>query len=147
RRSGGKPGDVLLVTGRLGGALRSGRHLRFDPRLEQGRWLTGAVPVHAMMDLSDGLARDLPRLARASGVGFELDAGAVPRHRGCSLAQALGEGEDYELLLAVAARSAGKLEALWRRRFPRLALTRIGRLVADVGEGSDLEGGWDHFAE
>ncbi len=66
-RAGGKKGDDLFVTGRLGGSLR-GRHLRFVPRINESRWLTKNFRVHAMMDLSDGLGADLPRLARtASG--------------------------------------------------------------------------------
>ncbi|HKP93702.1 MAG TPA: thiamine-phosphate kinase, partial [Chthoniobacterales bacterium] len=71
-RSGGKPGDELFVTGRLGGSLR-GRHLNFVPRLAESRWLTANFPIHAMMDLSDGLGADLPRLAKASGLDFEIN--------------------------------------------------------------------------
>ena len=141
-RSGGRPGDVLAVTGRLGGSI-SGRHLKFVPRVEEAGWLASRFRVRAMMDLSDGLAADLPRLARASGCGFELDPAAVPCRRGCTLAQALGDGEDYELLLALPARSWGRASAAWRERFPRLPLTSIGRLVAEQAAGPD--GGWDHF--
>ena len=82
-RSGGRVGDLLFVTGRLGGSIRS-RHLRFVPRIEESRWLTQNFSIHAMMDLSDGLGADLPRLARASRVGFEVEESAIPRHRGCS---------------------------------------------------------------
>jgi thiamine-monophosphate kinase len=147
RRGGGRPGDVLLVTGRLGGAVSSGRHLRFQPRLDEARWLAGNFRLRAMMDLSDGLAADLPRLAQAGGTGFVLDPAAVPRRPGVSLAQALGEGEDFELLLAVRPGAAEELAAAWARRFPRLPLTRIGRLAAP-GVASGLEGarGFDHFA-
>ena len=74
-------------------------------------WLTDHVRVHAMMDLSDGLAKDLPRLARASGCGFVLERGAVPRTRGVDVEGALGDGEDYELLFTVSRRSARRLEA------------------------------------
>lgn len=144
-RSGGRPGDVLAVTGRLGGAGR-GRHLRFEPRLAEAGWLVAERwrRPRAMMDLSDGLAKDLPRLARASGCGFDLDLAALPRARGCGVGQALGDGEDYELLLAVAPRCWPRLVAAWRRRFPKLPLTAIGRLVA--GEAGELDGGWEHFA-
>ena len=78
-RGGGKAKDELFVTGRLGGSLR-GRHLKFMPRIEEARWLTKHFSIHAMMDLSDGLGADLPRLARASGVGFEVDEAALPRN-------------------------------------------------------------------
>jgi thiamine-monophosphate kinase len=99
-RSGGRAGDALFVTGRLGGSLR-GRHLTFTPRLAEARWLCSGHRVHAMMDLSDGLAMDLPRLAAASGCGFLLEREAVPRSRGATIDQAIGDGEDYELLLAL----------------------------------------------
>ena len=79
-----------------------------------------------MMDLSDGLGADLPRLAKASSVGFRLDFEAMPRARGCSIEKAISEGEDYELLFAVAPVDASALEKKWRQKFPRLRLTRIG---------------------
>jgi thiamine-monophosphate kinase len=81
-----------------------------------------------MMDLSDGLGADLPRLAKASGLGFEIDESALPRNRGCSLTEAINDGEDYELLFAASPNDARSLEEKWRRKFPRLLLTRIGRL-------------------
>jgi len=141
-RSGGRPGDVLAVSGRLGGSIR-GHHLKFMPRVEEAGWLASRFRLHAMMDLSDGLAADLPRLARASGCGFELDPAAVPRRRGCTLAQALGDGEDYELLVALPARSWERIAAAWRGKFPRIPLSRIGRLIK--GETGGATGGWDHF--
>ena len=144
-RSGGKPGDELFVTGRLGGSLR-GRHLTFTPRIVESRWLTQNVRIRAMMDLSDGLGADLPRLAAASGVGFELDEAALPRHRGCSIEQAIADGEDYELLFAVRPHDAQELEGKWRRRFPRLPLTRIGRLIAlSKSKNRNLPRGYVHF--
>ncbi|MEX1045583.1 MAG: thiamine-phosphate kinase [Chthoniobacterales bacterium] len=147
RRSGGRPGDVLFVTGVLGGSLACGWHLRFRPRLEEARWLVANFRVRAMMDLSDGLASDLPRLARAGGTGFVIDPSLVPRRRGASLVQALGDGEDFELLFAVARREADRLEAAWKRRWPKLPLTRIGCLAgAGTGEGLGRARGYDHFA-
>jgi thiamine-monophosphate kinase len=98
-----------------------------------------------MMDLSDGLAKDLPRLAEASGCGFELDFDALPKNAGCGVEQALGDGEDYELLLAIAPEQLAGLAAAWARVFPELELTAIGRLV-EHGKGISLHGGWDHFA-
>ncbi len=144
-RRGGKAGDDLFVTGRLGGSL-GGRHLRFQPRLQEARWLSEHFHVHAMMDLSDGLGADLPRLATASGVGFEIDRASLPRSRGCSLAQAIGDGEDYELLFALAPRDRGALERKWKRAFPKLRLTHIGRL----NQKSEIRNqkwpaGYDHF--
>ena len=128
-RSGGRAGDELFVTGRLGGSLSSGRHLTFTPRIRESRWLTETVAVHAMMDLSDGVGADLPRLAAASDVGFELNEAALPRHRGCSVEEAIGDGEDYELLFAVAPSDSAALQKRWRRKFPKLPLTRIGRFI------------------
>ena len=126
-RSGGKAGDLLFVTGRLGGSGK-GRHLNFVPRINEARWLTQNFRIHAMLDLSDGLGADLPRLATASGVGFEIAESALPRHRGCSIEAAINDGEDYELLFALSPNDAAPLEKRWRKRFPRLPLTGIGCL-------------------
>ena len=147
RRAGGRPGDLLFVTGVLGNSLASGWHLRFRPRLDQARWLVVNFRVRAMMDLSDGLASDLPRLARAGATGFVIDPTSVPRRRGASVAQALGDGEDFELLFAVEPREADRLEKEWWKRWPKLRLTRIGRLAASgTREGLGRARGYDHFA-
>ena len=146
-RAGGRAGDVLFVTGVLGRSFASGWHLRFSPRIEQARWLVRHFRPRAMMDLSDGLAADLPRLAAAGGTGFILDSALVPRRRGASLRQALGDGEDFELLFAIDPRKAGRLEAAWKKKFPRLPLTRIGHLAAPgVARGLGAVRGYDHFA-
>jgi len=126
-RSGGKKGDDLFVTGRLGGSLR-GKHLRFVPRITESRWLTKNFRVHAMMDLSDGLGADLPRLAKASKLGFEIDREKLPLARGAKIDNAISDGEDYELLFAISRRDRERLERAWRKKFPKLLLTRIGRL-------------------
>ncbi len=145
-RSGGRRADRLYVTGRLGGSFPSGWHLRFRPRLEEARWLVERYRLHAMMDLSDGLATDLPRLALASGTGFRLEQGSVPRSPGCSVAQALGDGEDYELLFALSLRASTGLEAAWKTRFPKLRLTCIGQLAdAGIAEGLERMSGYEHF--
>ena len=145
-RSGGRPGDALYVTGRLGGSL-TGRHLDFTPRLAEARWLTENFRPHAMMDLSDGLAADLPRLAAASSCGFTLDESSLPKTKGSTVHQALTNGEDFELLFAIAPRTAIALEAAWEQRFPRLPLTRVGTLIrhsSSVIRHSSR--GFDHFA-
>lgn len=144
-RSGGQAGDALFVTGALGGSLASGRHLNFRPRLSEARWLAKQFAVHAMMDLSDGLGADLPRLALASGVGFRVDREHLPRAAGVSEAQALSDGEDYELLFAVSPNETGGLLARWPIRFPDVALTRIGELTTP-GTGAELPRGYDHFS-
>lgn len=145
-RSGGEPGHALYVTGRLGGSI-AGKHLDFIPRLAEAQWLAANYRPSAMMDLSDGLGADLPRLAAASGCGFDLNRDAVPRTPGCSPEQALGDGEDFELLFAIAPRHTAELEAKWKRKFPRFPLTRIGALTSRGQSGSKLEvHGHDHFA-
>lgn len=144
RRHGARAGDRLFVTGRLGGSL-GGRHLRFQPRLAEAQWLARRLPVHAMMDLSDGLAKDLPRLAGGAGLGFEVEPEALPCATGCSPAQAWGDGEDYELLLAVAPEVRPAALAAWRKAFPRLPLTCIGRLTDTPRRSNAPAGGWDHF--
>lgn len=144
-RGGGKRDDELFVTGRLGGSLRGG-HLRFTPRLLEARWLTEHFPIRAMMDLSDGLGADLPRLARASRVGFQIDEHLLPRNRGCSIEQAISDGEDYELLFAIPPAASEQLARKWRKRFPRLPLTRIGQLTAAPKRGRQpLPRGYVHF--
>ncbi len=157
RRSGGKPGDALYVTGRLGGSIQ-GKHLNFTPRLAEARWLTEHFRLHAMMDLSDGLGADLPRLAAASGCGYGL--GKVPATPGCSQEQALNDGEDYELLFALDPKQCARLETLWPQAFPKLRLSRIGELTAPLApppESGPPESepanslhtrhGFDHFAK
>jgi len=146
-RSGGRPGDVLFVTGVLGASMQSGWHLRFTPRVNEARWLVKNFRPRAMMDLSDGLAADLPRLAAESATGYVLDLARVPRRRGASLRQALGEGEDFELLFAVPRAKAARLAAAWKKNFPRVRLTAIGHLAArGAEEGLAAVRGFDHFA-
>ncbi len=127
-RRGGKSGDALFVTGKLGGSIRR-KHLNFVPRIAESRWLTKNFHLHAMMDLSDGLGADLPRLAGASEVGFDVDEELLPRNRGCTVKQAIDDGEDYELLFALAPNDAAPLQKQWGKKFPRLPLTRIGSLI------------------
>src|SRR5258708_4904986 len=127
-RSGARPGDVIFVSGRLGGAelglrlLRSAKavankriaavkkHLYPEPRLALGRWLADECLANAMMDLSDGLSSDLPRLCAASGVGASIEEAKLPivptaankrTQRFDGLQLALDGGDDYELLFAV----------------------------------------------
>ncbi len=145
-RAGGRAGDRLYVTGRLGGSGR-GKHLRFIPRVREARWLTGHFAVRAMMDLSDGLGSDLPRLARASGAGFRISEASLPCEKGCTPSQALSDGEDFELLLAVSPEDAPRLEKAWKRQFPRLRLTCIGELTPSSARQPALRHGHDHFAQ
>jgi thiamine-monophosphate kinase len=146
-RGGGKPGDDLFVTGRLGAALKR-KHLRFIPRLMESRWLTKNFSIHAMMDLSDGLGADLPRLARASKVGFKIETENLPLSRGAKINDAISKGEDYELLFAVPRRKSKRLQKKWSRRFPKLPLTHIGSLTPQSAIGNpQLRGGYAHFQQ
>jgi thiamine-monophosphate kinase len=146
-RGGAWAGDLVFVTGRLGGSIK-GRHFTFEPRLEEAQWLMRFFRPSAMMDLSDGLAKDLPRLAKASGVEFAIDEGLIPCTEGCTPAQAWGDGEDYELLFTISSESAQGLLEEWRVEFDT-PLTMIGRLTAS-GDGllpTFESTGWDHFSQ
>lgn len=144
-RSGASPGDCILVTGLLGGSFASGRHLTFTPRLRESRWLVSRFKPSAMMDLSDGLGSDLPRLAAASGVGYRVESGTLPCHVGVSPEAAARDGEDYELLFTTAPDRVEALLADWSREFPETALTVIGGITA--GDSDELPRGWEHYRE
>jgi thiamine-monophosphate kinase len=148
-RSGGRPGHSVWVTGHLGGSFASGKHLDFRPRLREARWLSSRWPVSAMMDLSDGLGRDLPRLADRSGTSYRLDTAALPCSPGCSSDQACTDGEDYELLFALERPPTETDLAAWHSAFPDLPLTRIGLLTTPSADpapaSSSAPGGWDAY--
>ncbi|MBM3856989.1 MAG: thiamine-phosphate kinase [Verrucomicrobia bacterium] len=131
-RSGAKPNDLICVTGKLGGSLKSGRHLTFQPRLKEGQWLAAQREVHAMMDLSDGLGSDLPRLAQASNCSFILEKEKIPHHEGCSIEEAISDGEDYELLFTVAPETWPALQKKWKQQFPKLSLSCIGKMISST---------------
>jgi thiamine-monophosphate kinase len=141
-RSGGKVGDRIWVTGTLGGSIR-GKHFDFTPRVAEAHWLVKHFPPTAMMDLSDGLAADLPRLAEASKVGWNVDDASLPRTPG---GDAWNDGEDYELLFTTTAQTEPQLTTTWASAFPHLPLTPIGWLTDPTGDGPS-RGGWDHFRE
>jgi thiamine-monophosphate kinase len=154
RRSGAKVGDAVCVTGRLGGAWRGRRHLSFTPRIAEARALAEHGPLTAMIDVSDGLARDLAHVCEASGVAAELEADAIPLSDEAAaeedpLAAALHDGEDYELLFTLPAEAADGLAA----HAPFAAgVTRIGTIAAGSGltllRGGRREAleprGWEH---
>ena len=128
-RTGARPGDWIFVTGALGNSLRSGHHWKFTPRLAEGQWLARQRGIHAMIDVSDGLAKDLRTLTPRGAVPA-LDPGALPLRVGADVRIALTEGEDYELLFALAARTdCAAFVRAWRKKFPRTRLSRIGQFV------------------
>ncbi|HEY2585991.1 MAG TPA: thiamine-phosphate kinase [Tepidisphaeraceae bacterium] len=148
-RTGAKVGDEVYVTGPLGGSIL-GRHLTFEPRVALARQLAGTGRVTAMIDLSDGLARDLRHICRGSGVGAVVEAENIPIHEDAvrlshqdgrsPLDHALADGEDHELLLT------GRLDGL------NLPVTRIGRIVPGSDVRLERDGrteplalqGWEH---
>ncbi|MEM9479783.1 MAG: thiamine-phosphate kinase [Verrucomicrobiota bacterium] len=144
-RAGGSAGDLLCVTGRLGGSI-AGKHLDFTPRIREGSWLAEHARPTAMMDLSDGLGSDLPRLAKASGVEFRVNEEALPLNDGCDVQSGITDGEDYELLFALAPDGFEEVVGRFETEFPGVGLTCIGVLTDDASEGSFSEGGWNHFA-
>jgi len=143
-RSGAQVGDAIFVTGELGGSL-AGKHLEFEPRLDEGRWLGQQFSLHAMIDLSDGLAGDLPHILKASSVGAEILGSAVPISRSARrpvqgqssakppLLAALTDGEDFELLFTVAPHDAVPLLDAWKKQFPNVRLSCIGKITAGKG--------------
>jgi thiamine-monophosphate kinase len=143
-RSGAKEGDALFVSGELGGS-RAGKHLDFEPRLAEAQWLAANFPIHAMIDLSDGLAGDLPHILRRGNVGAELLTDAIPISRAAKLQAraessakppllaALSDGEDFELLFATPSRQAVPLLDAWKKQFPKLRLSCIGRITKGHG--------------
>lgn len=142
-RSGAKPGDLIAVTGKLGGSFPSGRHLTFAPRLRESQWLVAHAKPSAMMDLSDGLGSDLPRLVAASGVGFRIDEASLPCHDGVSTEDAVRDGEDYELLMTFPPDTFRDLPAKWGDVFPDLALTVIGEITGSMTDS--IVRGWEHY--
>ncbi|MBI4354611.1 MAG: thiamine-phosphate kinase [Candidatus Omnitrophica bacterium] len=122
-RSGARLGDRIFVTGRLGGSLVSGRHARFTPRLAETQCLIRHLPIHAMIDLSDGLASDLWQIARASQVTLRVDDARIPvSQAGKTVTHALMDGEDFELLFAVPPRAARRVP----RSIGQVPVTEIG---------------------
>jgi thiamine-monophosphate kinase len=158
-RSGAKPGDLLYVTGALGGAAAGlarlaelaaaqpgcpgppripkklvaqlAPHLYPQPRISQGLWLQRRGLASAALDVSDGLSTDLAHLCKESGVAAEVDAALVPIGLGADLTQALNGGEDYELLFSAPA------TARVPRSIAGVKFTRIGRILkASPGQPS-----------
>jgi len=153
-RSNAKPGYLLFCTGCFGDSLNSGHHLDFVPRLKEGEFLAGQYTT-AMMDVSDGLLIDACRMATASSVGIELWTECIPRRGGATVEQALTDGEDYELILAVSPDDVPDLKRNWP--FPGTPLTEIGFFTSSrPGQVFDRDGnelnkgsykGYEHFRD
>jgi len=134
-RSGARPGDWLLVTGPLGGSLL-GKHLDFTPRVHEALRLHEAADLHALIDISDGLAADVHHLCDESRCGAVLRAEAIPISDAARalndgrppLQHALGDGEDFELVCAVAPADGERL--LRTQPAPGITLHHVGGCVA-----------------
>jgi thiamine-monophosphate kinase len=161
-RQGGRPGDWLAVTVPLGGS-RLGRHLHFAPRLQEGKLLAGSRGVHACIDISDGLAIDLLNLL-PPGLGACLDPAEIPCHADAREAgrqsgkgplwHALNDGEDHELLFAVAPQTWDSLLERFRERhlsppvhIGQLADRKGNDPILDISTGKPFPeiAGYDHF--
>ncbi len=153
-RSGAKTGDAVYITGQLGGAIQidgSGKHLTFSPRVKEAQLLLSKLGshLHAMIDISDGLGRDVSHIAELSNVQIHLDAAAIPCTNGLPWQNALSDGEDYELCFTTDRDPPSTLAGL--------PVTEVGRveeranaddpyvLVHDAGQTHiGDESGWQH---
>ena len=153
-RSGAKPGDIVAVTGALGGSLEPsglGRHLTFDPRIDLAQRLAAEYGhrLHAMIDISDGLGRDASHIAQLSNVQIVLDAQRIPCNVGCDWRRAMSDGEDYELCFIVQAPFIDRVQGM-----PMQAAGEVRARTSDsdawvvVRDGQQLisadELGWQH---
>jgi thiamine-monophosphate kinase len=139
RRSGARPGDAIMVTGSFGGSIL-GHHYDFQPRVEESLRLNAQYDIHAAIDVSDGLSLDLDRMCQESQCGAILDVSSVPVSADAvqlagqdgvtALRHALEDGEDFELILAVAQHEAQRLLADQPLSVP---LTQVGQFVAERG--------------
>ena len=140
-RSSAEIGDNVYVTGSLGLSFESGRHLTFEPRVEEGVWLAAQKCVNACTDLSDGLASDMRNII-PFGACVELDAGAIPRNSLgggiATLEKALSDGEDYELLFTARPEDSSAFEAAYERMFGRPAhkIGSIKKASASIEENA-----------
>jgi thiamine-monophosphate kinase len=144
-RSGARAGDPIFVTGQLGGS-QTGHHFAFEPRLAEGEWLARNRLATSLMDLSDGLGADLPRLAEASGVAFHLDNNTIPLRSGATLEGAFNEGEDYELLFTIRPSQAKILKKKWPFATP-LHCIGVTKLRGEKSTKPPFAHGFDHFKQ
>ena len=156
KRSGARVGDVICVTGVLGGSLASGKHLVFEPRVAEAVKIAGMVKINAMIDISDGLSTDLNRICKAGNISAMIEADRLPvsdeaKKSENPINSALNDGEDFELLFTLSGKEYEKLIERWNES---LAITKIGKIV-EVGrsvirmpDGREAEltpKGYDHF--
>jgi thiamine-monophosphate kinase len=155
KRSGAKAGDIICVTGSLGGS-GMGKHLEFEPRVKEALKIARLATINSMIDISDGLSTDLNRICKASRVGAIIDAEKIPISEQAGqntepLNAALNDGEDFELLFTLSQRDSQKLLDKWDEP---TAITQIGIIndtkkmqikMADGRIGDLRAGGYDHL--
>jgi thiamine-monophosphate kinase len=157
RRNGAQAGDVICVTGSLGGSGRR-KHLEFEPRVSEALKIVRIADLHAMMDISDGLSTDLNRICHQSGVGALVEASAIPisedaRTATDPLDAALNEGEDFELLFTLSPEQWERLRRQWDGPVPLAEIggvTDTGRMEIQMPDGRTVElqpSGYDHLAD
>ncbi|MCX5715844.1 MAG: thiamine-phosphate kinase [Candidatus Omnitrophica bacterium] len=153
-RSGAKPGDLIFVTGSLGGSVY-GKHLNFTPRLKEAQVLVKNFKVNSMIDISDGLSSDLGHILEQSKAGAIVYEYLIPKSkRARTIENALSDGEDFELLFTMPAKEALRLLEKKRKLF-KMPVTRIGTIVGEkydsklvdiFGRKRDLQAkGFTHF--
>lgn len=149
-RTGAKAGDILYLTGSFGRSFPTGHHLTFTPRLKEARVLAGTY-THAMMDVSDGLAKDLSRFAAASGLSVRINA-PIPKRDNATDDEVWQDGEDYELIIAISPEKSRLLEHAGLSE--KLGLTKVGVFTGDAPAGTIFyheqqiqQKGYDHFHE
>lgn len=125
-RSGARPGDMIFVTGPLGRSFETQKHLSFTPRVAESQFLVKRFKPTAMIDISDGLSADLGHILEESRVGAYLFEENIPKTKGATLSQALGDGEDFELLFTV---SSSKGKQLLSERKGHFRFYHIGEIV------------------
>lgn len=133
-RSGAKAGDLILVTGSIGGSMK-GKHLDFLPRINEARELTGNFKINSMIDVTDGLVLDLSRILKASGVGARIYQSLIPISKeASSFEKAITDGEDFELLFTMSVNEA--------RRFFKTMLAKMKIPVTLIGEVTSKRDGY-----
>jgi thiamine-monophosphate kinase len=157
KRDGAKIGDSICVTGFLGGT-GFGKHLEFEPRIQEALKIARMVKINSMIDISDGLSSDLNRICRQSKVGAIIEADLIPisndsKRTDDPLEAALNEGEDFELLFTISQNDCEKLLKSWDES---VLISRIGVITETAkmqikmpnGQISDLEvKGYEHLKD
>ena len=151
-RSGAKPGDIVMVTGSLGGSIK-GKHLKFTPRLKEARFLVNNFKINSMIDISDGLLQDLGHILEQSSAGAVIYEKLIPLSREATgLTEALSSGEEFELLFTASRCEANKIIKSRKYRFraigeimPKAFGLKFQGYSAQARTGLTFKAGYRHF--